>query len=90
MNAEIMVMPHPYYTVTDENGSFELADVPPGQYEIVAWHEGWSVARQENSFDVLTERRVQRPIFSEPQTWEKKVVVNESGTAVVNFVIAAK
>jgi hypothetical protein len=90
MNAEILVVPHPYYTVTDESGKFELTDVPPGDYEIVAWHEGWKVMRQEASFDVLTERRIQRPVFSDPRTWEEKVTVGKNGTAVVNFVLADK
>jgi hypothetical protein len=39
MNAEMMMARHPYYAVTDQNGRFELTDVPPGDYEIVAWHE---------------------------------------------------
>jgi hypothetical protein len=90
MNAEIMVTPNPYYTVTDESGNFELTYVPPGEYEIVAWHEGWKVERQEISFDVLTERRVQRPIFSEPKTWQKRVVVNSHATSEVDFVISEK
>jgi len=90
MNAEMLVVPHPYYAVTGENGEFELSDVPAGEYEIVAWHEGWGVARQEGSFDVLTERRVERPVFTEPRTWEKKVVVGANGTATVNFVISEK
>jgi hypothetical protein len=38
MNAEMMVIPHPYYAVTDESGKFEFTDVPPGTYQIVAWH----------------------------------------------------
>jgi len=42
------------------------------------------------TFDVLTEKRVDRPIFSEPRTLEKQVSVGESATAVVNFVISAK
>lgn len=90
MNAELMVVPHPYYTVTDESGKFELDEVPPGSYEIVAWHEGWSVVRQEAAFDVLTERRVQRPVFTEPKTWEKHVTVNANEQAIVNFVISEK
>ena len=90
MNAELMVVPHPYYTVTDESGKFELDEVPPGSYEIVAWHEGWSVVRQEAAFDVLTERRVQRPVFTEPKTWEKHVTVNANEQALVNFVISEK
>lgn len=90
MNAEMFVAPNPYYVVTDENGKFELSDVPAGQYEIVAWHEGWGVARQEVAFDVLTERRVQRPIFTEPKTLEKNVTVNAGATAVVNFTLSEK
>jgi hypothetical protein len=90
MNAEILVVPHPYYTVTDESGGFQLTGVPPGEYEIVAWHEGWRVLRQAAAFDVLTERRIQRPVFSEPKTWEKKVTVSENDTAVVNFVLSDK
>ena len=27
MNAEVMVVPHPHYAVTDQNGRFELADI---------------------------------------------------------------
>lgn len=90
MNAEMFVAPHPYYVVTDEKGKFELTDVPPGQYEIVAWHEGWGVLRQESTLDVLTEQRVQRPIFTEPRTWEKQVRVEENGSVAVDFVLSGK
>jgi hypothetical protein len=88
MNAEMFVVNHPYYAVTDESGKFELTNVPAGKYEIEAWHEGWTVLHQEASFDVLTERRVQRPVFSPARTWEKSVNVEPNATAVVNFVIS--
>jgi hypothetical protein len=90
MNAEIMVVSHPYYTVTDENGKFELTDVPPGQYQIVAWHEGWKLEREEAAFDVLTERKIRRPVFSDPKTWEKQVTVAPDENAVINFVLSEK
>ncbi|MHB8419983.1 MAG: hypothetical protein ACYDCL_18055 [Myxococcales bacterium] len=35
----IGVMPNPYYAVTGADGSFGLADVPPGTYTLTAWHE---------------------------------------------------
>jgi len=90
MNAEILVVPHPYYTVTDESGKFELTDVPPGQYEIEAWHEGWKLQREEAAFDVLTERKIRWPVFSDPKTWDKDVTVNPNEKAVVNFVLGDK
>ncbi len=90
MNAELLVVTHPYYTVTDEDGRFKLTDVPPGDYELVAWHEGWQLLRQEASFDVLTERRISRPVFSDPRTWEKKVTISPNSSSVVNFTITEK
>ena len=90
MNADMMVAPHPYYAVTEESGRFEFTDVPPGTYEIVAWHEGWSYAGKENVYDVLSQKKVTRPVFAEPKTWEKSVTVAGSQTSVVNFVISGK
>jgi hypothetical protein len=87
MNAEMMVVPHPYYAVTDESGRFEFTDVPPGTYQIVAWHEGWGLVGKEHAYDVLTERSVERPMFSEPKTWEKSVTVGANQPSTINFVI---
>jgi hypothetical protein len=33
------VVPHPFHAVTGEDGSFEFKGLPPGEYEIEAWHE---------------------------------------------------
>ena len=90
MNAEMFVAPHPYYAVTDESGKFELTNVPRGQYQIVAWHEGWSVMRRETAFDVLTEKPVQRPVFSSPKTMEKQVTVHGQENATVDFTLSEK
>jgi Carboxypeptidase regulatory-like domain len=90
MNGEMMVVSHPYYAVTDEDGNFRLTGVPPGEYEIEAWHEGWKVVAQGSMYDVMTQMRVQRPIFSDPVEWTKKVTVPANGTSTVNFVISEK
>jgi len=90
MNAEMMVVPHPYYAVTDETGRFEFTDVPPGTYQIVAWHEGWGLLGKEHAYDVLTEHSVERPVFSEPRTWEKSVTVSSNAARTVDFVISNK
>lgn len=90
MNAEMVVAPHPYYAVTDESGHFALSDVPPGTYTLVAWHEGWKLVGVRPAIDVLTEKHVQRPIFTEPRTWEQKVTVTPNGSSEVNFTLSEK
>ena len=81
---------HPVGHVTDETGRFQFTEVPPGTYQIVAWHEGWTLAGKANTYDVLTERSVQRPIFTQPKTWEKSVAVSGNGSATVDFVLSNK
>lgn len=39
MTAWWVVQEHPYYDLTDAEGSFNLNDVPPGTYTLEAWHE---------------------------------------------------
>jgi plastocyanin len=39
MSATILVFDHPYFTIPELDGSFELTNVPPGDYGIVGWHE---------------------------------------------------
>lgn len=39
MRAWIYEFDHPYFATTGKDGSFDLADVPPGTYQLVAWHE---------------------------------------------------
>lgn len=33
------VLEHPYFSVTKSHGTFELPNLPPGDYEVEAWHE---------------------------------------------------
>lgn len=39
MSGIILVLPTPYFAKTDADGKFALEDLPPGHYNIVAWHE---------------------------------------------------
>lgn len=38
MEAEARIVWNPYYAVTDAAGNFKLDQVPPGQYNLTAWH----------------------------------------------------
>ncbi len=33
------IVPHPYFAVTGEDGSFNIKNLPPGKYVLEAWHE---------------------------------------------------
>ncbi len=46
MNAYVAVVAHPYFAVTGPDGSFTLANLPPGSYTIEAWHEKYKVMEQ--------------------------------------------
>ncbi len=39
MSAHIRVMDHPYFAVTQDDGTFEIRGLPPSDYEISTWHE---------------------------------------------------
>jgi hypothetical protein len=90
MNGEMIVAKNPYYAVTDEDGSFELTQVPPGQYEIVAWHEGWRVVGESPVYDLATQVRVKRPVFSDPIMWSKPVTVSTRDSVEVNFTLGER
>ena len=37
--ASLCVFSHPFWCLTDDDGSFEIRDLPPGKLTIAAWHE---------------------------------------------------
>lgn len=39
MSSYIGVLPHPYFAVSGDDGSFSLDNLPPGDYVVAAWHE---------------------------------------------------
>jgi plastocyanin len=39
MSATVLVFDHPWFTIPDEQGNFDLSGVPPGMHQITAWHE---------------------------------------------------
>jgi plastocyanin len=39
MSASILVLDHPYFTIPAVDGTYQLANVPPGQYTLIGWHE---------------------------------------------------
>jgi len=38
MEGFVLVLPNPYYAVSDKDGHFEIKGVPPGSYKVGVWH----------------------------------------------------
>lgn len=49
MAAYAGVLDHPYFAVTGDDGSFEIKDLPPGEYVVEAWHEKYGTQTQNVS-----------------------------------------
>jgi plastocyanin len=49
---------HPYYAVTDANGGFTIADIPPGNYQVELWHEKLGKKEMPAAITAKTETKV--------------------------------
>lgn len=47
MTGYLGVLPHPFFAVSDETGTFQLEGVPPGEYVLEAWHETYGTKSQK-------------------------------------------
>lgn len=47
MTAWFFVSENPYAVATDENGNFELTDIPAGKYTIEVWHESLKKGKEK-------------------------------------------
>ncbi len=45
MKAYIAVLAHPFFATSDSNGAFTIKGLPPGEYEIEAWHERYGARK---------------------------------------------
>ena len=51
MNAYVGVLSHPFFSVTGEQGNFEIKDLPAGTYTVEAWHEKYGTQTQQITVD---------------------------------------
>ncbi|HEY2798659.1 MAG TPA: carboxypeptidase regulatory-like domain-containing protein [Thermoanaerobaculia bacterium] len=47
MGAYTGVFNHPFFAVTNDQGTFEIKNLPPGNYKIEAWHEKYGTQTQD-------------------------------------------
>jgi len=50
MSAYIVVTDHPYHSITDAYGEYQMGDIPPGAYRVKVWHE--TLGTQEKRVEV--------------------------------------
>jgi hypothetical protein len=52
-------MEHPFYSVSKEDGTFEIVNLPAGKYVVEAWHEKLGTKTQEIAVADVDKRDVQ-------------------------------
>src|SRR5262249_30256770 len=57
MSAYIGVMGHPFFAVSDSAGSFSIKGLPPGEYEIDAWHEKFGTKSMQVKVDAKSDAK---------------------------------
>ncbi|MGH9766106.1 MAG: carboxypeptidase regulatory-like domain-containing protein, partial [Blastocatellia bacterium] len=58
MMAHIAVLAHPFFAVSDSSGAFTIKGLPPGEYEIEAWHERYGAKTAKIKVDEKTDAKV--------------------------------
>ena len=76
MNGWMLGLKHPYFAVTDKDGAYEISDIPPGKYKLIAWHEGYNI--KEFASD-------KRPVYDEPHIIEKEIELSAGQVLDLNF-----
>ncbi len=78
MQGWVHAFEHPYFAVSDAAGRFRIASVPPGQYVVRVWHEGWRVVGTEAG----------RPKYSSPIVLSRTLSVSEREEVTTDFVLS--
>jgi hypothetical protein len=86
MQGYLFVSDHPYGTLTDAHGRFELRGVPAGTYELVLWLPNWNIDRQERDPEVGL---VSRVVYAPAMQQRRRIEVSTGLTTDVRFACVA-
>ena len=45
MKTWVLVSNNPYFAVTDSEGNYSIENIPPGDYEVIAWQEKFKMKK---------------------------------------------
>ena len=62
MRGALLVVDHPFATVTDESGAFEITDLPAGNYSFRVWHERAGFLDKELMVDIERSETTKRTL----------------------------
>jgi plastocyanin len=71
----VHVFEHPYFAVSDAEGRYRMTRIPPGQYALRVWHEGWRIVGSETG----------RPRHSSPVILTRTVSVSAEQETALDF-----
>lgn len=83
-SADLFVLDHPYATVTDAAGCFELTEIPAGAYELIVWHPNWIVTA--NEVDPETAMLV-RQLYAAPYESRVNVTISAGRSSSENLTL---
>ena len=66
MKAYVSVFDHPYFAVTDDSGHYQINNIPPGDYEVIAWQEKFKDKTLNASVTISDSASAQNFTFVKP------------------------
>ncbi|NOY64490.1 MAG: hypothetical protein GXO97_03720 [Nitrospirae bacterium] len=80
MRGFIFVFDHPYAAVTDTMGSFVITDIPPGEYLLKLWHEGFGIREMKIKLGPSDTRQLEIDLSG-----KSNVISSEEATPSIRF-----
>lgn len=83
MEGWTIVLPHPYFSLTAEDGTFSLTNIPEGKYNLIVWHP---LGKQKVTIDIPPDAAKDLNIVLHPTLpiqLEEQVPVNPFGIDLV-------